>query len=326
MTSTGADGSPRARNPEQKKQRILDAAIDAFAEGGKGTARVDDIASRAGVNKQLLYRYFGDKDSLFLKVIDEFIRRSESALSSLPRSVMTSVETVFRNIHADARFTRLMAFEALETSGPVVGEPRRTEQLRRFAQQHASPQTALTVFGAAAIARLLPQFARMLCGVEVDDSTFVEARAAHLQELGALLGPHSTVARYLYVGSDTVEADLAFYEDTFGTERVWAFDRFGAKVGALALGSGPLLVLASHRPRGEMRVLYACDLVAFETRLAAAGIVTSAVELPAGRAILAESPGGVRFGLVDASSPKLLERAFADVENKHRLIRHRSGR
>ena len=42
-----------------------EAARAAFAEGGLEGARVDDIARRAGINKQLVYHYFGSKDGLF---------------------------------------------------------------------------------------------------------------------------------------------------------------------------------------------------------------------------------------------------------------------
>jgi AcrR family transcriptional regulator len=35
-----------------------------------GGARVDEIAERAGVNKRMIYHYFGDKDGLYLAVLE----------------------------------------------------------------------------------------------------------------------------------------------------------------------------------------------------------------------------------------------------------------
>jgi len=57
------------RDPERTKSRLLDAARTEFSEMGLNGARVNTIAARAGVNKQLLYYYFGDKESLYAEVI-----------------------------------------------------------------------------------------------------------------------------------------------------------------------------------------------------------------------------------------------------------------
>ena len=48
------------RDPEGRKAQILAAATREFAASGYGGGRVDAIAAAAGVNKRLLYHYFGD--------------------------------------------------------------------------------------------------------------------------------------------------------------------------------------------------------------------------------------------------------------------------
>ena len=71
------------RNPERNKDRILRAATGEFARFGLGGARVDRIAERAGANKRMLYYYFGNKDELFLAVLESryaHIRRAEHGL------------------------------------------------------------------------------------------------------------------------------------------------------------------------------------------------------------------------------------------------------
>jgi AcrR family transcriptional regulator len=59
--------SPRARKigPEARRQAILKAALSVFAERGFAAARLDDVATRAGVAKGTLYLYFRDKVDLF---------------------------------------------------------------------------------------------------------------------------------------------------------------------------------------------------------------------------------------------------------------------
>ncbi|MBC7939247.1 MAG: TetR family transcriptional regulator [Chitinophagaceae bacterium] len=73
----------RTRDADRTRQEILVAAMSEFAEKGLGGARIDAIAERAGVNKRLLYYYWGSKDSLFLAVLEQTyadIRTAEQAL------------------------------------------------------------------------------------------------------------------------------------------------------------------------------------------------------------------------------------------------------
>src|SRR5256885_15669550 len=59
----------RERNPERSRERILDAALEEFAANGLDGARVDAIARRAGLNKQLISHHFGGKEALYRAVM-----------------------------------------------------------------------------------------------------------------------------------------------------------------------------------------------------------------------------------------------------------------
>lgn len=65
-----------ARDAELTKQKLLDAATAEFAAFGIAGARIDRIASAAGVNKQLIYAYFGNKDDLFDAAFSAYVTRS----------------------------------------------------------------------------------------------------------------------------------------------------------------------------------------------------------------------------------------------------------
>jgi AcrR family transcriptional regulator len=71
------------RDPERTRAAILAAATEEFAEKGFGGARVDAIALRAGTNKRMLYHYFGDKEALYLAVLEEAYARIRSAEATL---------------------------------------------------------------------------------------------------------------------------------------------------------------------------------------------------------------------------------------------------
>lgn len=58
------------RDPERTRAVILAAATEEITAKGLGGARVNEIADRAGVNKRMIYHYFGDKDGLYLAVLE----------------------------------------------------------------------------------------------------------------------------------------------------------------------------------------------------------------------------------------------------------------
>jgi AcrR family transcriptional regulator len=61
-----------------KRQAILNAAADVFAEDGFAGASIDAIAARAGVSRQTVYNQLGDKDNLFKVVVSEITERSSA--------------------------------------------------------------------------------------------------------------------------------------------------------------------------------------------------------------------------------------------------------
>jgi len=62
------DHRSRTTKGSETRQRIFDAAVGEFSESGFAGARIDRIATAAGVNKQRIYAYFGDKERLFVEV------------------------------------------------------------------------------------------------------------------------------------------------------------------------------------------------------------------------------------------------------------------
>ncbi|WP_152048362.1 TetR/AcrR family transcriptional regulator [Aureimonas psammosilenae] len=67
------------RNPERTRAAILEAARREISEKGLAGARVDVVARRAGTNKRMIYHYFGDKDGLYLAVLEEAYRHIRHA-------------------------------------------------------------------------------------------------------------------------------------------------------------------------------------------------------------------------------------------------------
>lgn len=82
-TEPARSAEPRGRDADRSQQAILAAARDEFHEHGLGGARMDRIAERAGVDKKLIYYYFGQKDGLFQAVLEEAYRGIRDAEQQL---------------------------------------------------------------------------------------------------------------------------------------------------------------------------------------------------------------------------------------------------
>src|ERR1700744_5081254 len=67
--------TPIARGASNTKRdtisRLLEVAKQEFTEKGLDGARIDEIARRAGITKQLIYNYYGTKEELFTAIIEE---------------------------------------------------------------------------------------------------------------------------------------------------------------------------------------------------------------------------------------------------------------
>lgn len=57
------------RRPEERPDEILDAALGVFGRCGFARARLEEVASEAGVSKGTLYRYFDSKEDLFRAMV-----------------------------------------------------------------------------------------------------------------------------------------------------------------------------------------------------------------------------------------------------------------
>jgi TetR/AcrR family transcriptional regulator len=106
---------PQRRDPVATRRKLLTAARREFAASGLAGARVDEIAARAGVNKQLVYHYFGDKDALYLAVLEwvyEEIREHERKLNldglAPERAIRKLIESSFDHLAAHPDFIVLL--------------------------------------------------------------------------------------------------------------------------------------------------------------------------------------------------------------------------
>jgi AcrR family transcriptional regulator len=105
MTALGTKGRARdakrargsgPRDPERTSASILAAAVAEFTEKGYAGARIDAIAERSGANKRMIYHYFGDKDGLYMAVLESAYVGIRSAEAELHLADLEPVQAIER--------------------------------------------------------------------------------------------------------------------------------------------------------------------------------------------------------------------------------------
>lgn len=117
------------RNADRTKAKILEASTRLFAKNGYSGTSTNDVVTECGVNKRMLYHYFGDKSGLYRSVIlhqwmelknwfDKAAERYLEEHGSLPADTPTLLQEVARiacRYMAERQdFVRLMMWDGLE--------------------------------------------------------------------------------------------------------------------------------------------------------------------------------------------------------------------
>jgi TetR/AcrR family transcriptional regulator len=196
------------RDPVRTRRRILAAAEREFSAKGLAGARVDAIARRAGVNKRMLYHYFGNKEALYRAVMLEQLTAEGSPFQAARLGLTGgTIEAHLLAYNAatlhDAEYIRLLEWEAIGApSGRIAGEEERRrdyeqsiERVREMQQNgllaaELDPaQLLLALIGLISFPVAFPQMARLITGRWPRDPQFQEQRVAFLRALARLLTP-----------------------------------------------------------------------------------------------------------------------------------------
>ena len=204
MITDGQDGtSTRERNPERSRERLLDAALTEFAEHGFAGARVEAIARRSGLNKQLISHHFGGKRGLYDAVMRERRLRGGGELTGATTDAGGTLAAFFDRANADPGWIRVLLWEALDEHDddvvPAIDE-RRVRYRERVAWVQAEQEAGrlpddlepdlllMTLLGAALYPVLLPDVCEIMTGDRPGDPAFATRYRDHLIRLAGHLG------------------------------------------------------------------------------------------------------------------------------------------
>jgi AcrR family transcriptional regulator len=173
--SPTAEARPRERlAPEERRDKLLDAALAVFSELGFERATLNDVADRVGATKGCLYHYFESKEKLLLELVRErkaaHLADYEAFVQSIEGSREERLEALLRRM-----WQGLQEPGQVELATLTLNQVSRVPELRRFlvdeviAQKQQTLQRALARDGtdaadAAAIAAVIPC---MILGVAI---------------------------------------------------------------------------------------------------------------------------------------------------------------
>ncbi|HLZ71335.1 MAG TPA: TetR/AcrR family transcriptional regulator [Dehalococcoidia bacterium] len=176
----------RQRDAAATRERLLAAAEAQFAAHGLAGSRVDEIARAAGVNVQLIYRYFGDKAGLHRAAFDRTLGRLarhldgpllDGGAGADPRAAFTHhIGRYLDFVWNDPTYARLGLWALAEGTDPHDGEhgsglaelERQSEAAvaSGIASGLLKPETAADLFCTTLISLSLGQFGLITtCGV-----------------------------------------------------------------------------------------------------------------------------------------------------------------
>jgi AcrR family transcriptional regulator len=123
-----------AHDPERTRSLLLAAAVREFSEYGYAGARIDRICSGAGVNRERLYSYFGNKRGLLETVLADQLATALDATpvrGSGPSAAEAFATDYFDACRAATELPRLVTWEGLELQQPIDVEDRRARACRK---------------------------------------------------------------------------------------------------------------------------------------------------------------------------------------------------
>jgi AcrR family transcriptional regulator len=139
----------------EKKQLIMDTALEVFAEDGYAHTSVERIADHAGIAKGLIYSYFESKEDLLYRILAEGVNRMSEGIfpdNLTPELFVESMDKLFDRILEQKDFFRIYTALSVQPKisqrviGRLAGENRPYRSMIAFYESY---------FGGSAVKELL---------------------------------------------------------------------------------------------------------------------------------------------------------------------------
>ena len=141
---------PRPDVSEERREQILDAAVQVFAERGLHEARMDDIAERSGLSKGALYLYYKSKDAIIAALMRQFFNLGMRDLERLRKGEGPVSERLLAYTrHVAAEMQRMMSVASLAWEFYAIAARQKVvrEYFKEFFAEYRAVLAALIQIG-----------------------------------------------------------------------------------------------------------------------------------------------------------------------------------
>ena len=192
---------------EGTKRKILDAATSEFTERGPDGTTIERIAKLAGVNKERVYNYYGDKPALVAHVLRERLATASHDVplaSASAEDIADYAGRLYDYHRQHPELARLLQWEALTIGQQVPEETQRgayyamkTSELNGEPADDDAGRLApdllhFLLLSLAGYWALLPQVARMITGADAEEPSENDRRRAGVVNAARRLAGGST--------------------------------------------------------------------------------------------------------------------------------------
>lgn len=174
--------------PKETRERILEATAQEMATSGLTGVRIEAVAARAECNKALIYRYFHDRETLFVEAFRHQLAKRLSVLGSLPEGLGPILHHWTEQTLQDRTFMHLILRESMEYAGdePVEIDARQRyyetqiSMLRQMQEKGIIDQEFdlemlfMALLALISLPSTLPQIVYLATGLQPQSPEFIE--------------------------------------------------------------------------------------------------------------------------------------------------------
>jgi TetR/AcrR family transcriptional regulator len=188
-----------------RKQAIVDAAIREFSTKGFAGARINTIARKAKVNKQLIYYYFDSKVGLYEAVLGHLIGRWDERMTvgDPHPSVTVAVKAHTDRLlgQGGVEWIRFWLWEALQATshGRDVDRARvwarwvtmfeHAQKNGEISKNYDAKMIALTLNSIIVTPYMTPLITKLITGMDPNSDSFKKKQASLLRNLVKAIAP-----------------------------------------------------------------------------------------------------------------------------------------
>lgn len=179
----------KTRDRERSIQKILQEATKSFLTEGRSGTRVDEVAKKAGLNKAMIYHYFGSKKRLYEQVLNHIYGQQDDLRDHIPKNLSEATKFWMKQLKSPSLFIKLIKRESVEQTlaeSKLLKElvarhyGRGAEILAELKQKEEFPEQIdekfflMILTGAITIPFVFPELTRMIYGKKMTQKDFLE--------------------------------------------------------------------------------------------------------------------------------------------------------